>query len=325
MTLKFADRGRLADMEALYRELKVKSPSSTPTPKPAFSMTTFENRLTSFTKWPHHHLLPAEMAAAGFYHEPTASIDYVTCFHCDLQLDGWSNDDKPFIEHTKRSPECLWIRKVAPSLDTSEKPASKQPESTPPPPPSFPCRRCNEAFPSNNQLHRHIRSSRHFDRAPPSPSSHQKPAIQQPYLPATPPATSTRKPASPQPNLPLSPLKTPPSNGFTAASPRLPPRKPASQQRPYTHYDKPMGHSNGTQCQRSGQPLRPPAAQPPSRPAYSYSTATPSPPASRYMASTTNTAPSSTRTEALMDQLRKHLSPYEVDCLLDKFRRLGIA
>ncbi|KAI9706219.1 MAG: hypothetical protein M1812_008246 [Candelaria pacifica] len=256
MTSKFADRGRLADMEALYRELKAKSPSSTPSPKPALSMATFENRLASFTKWPHHHLLPAQMAAAGFYHKPTASSDYVACFHCNLQLDGWSNDDKPFVEHAKSSPECPWIRKVAPAI---KKPAPEQPETHPP---SFPCRRCHEDFASNNQLHRHIRNSRHFDRSP------------------------SKSTAS------LSPPATPP-NGFSTASPRLlqsyrPPQKPALQQRPYTHYqqsrqpryvhDKPIGYSGGTQYVHFTPPPR--SRYESLLSTYGYSTAPPRPPTS---------------------------------------------
>ncbi|KAL8877505.1 MAG: hypothetical protein Q9192_008654 [Flavoplaca navasiana] len=184
------------------------------------------------------------MAAAGFYHKPAASTDYVTCFHCDLQLDGWSDDDKPFLEHAKRSKDCSWVKKVCPEpsvLTPIEKPAPKQPESPPAtPPPTYSCRRCHEAFPTNNQLHRHIRSTRHFDQ-----SSSAK---------STPPAT---------PVLPSSPLKTPPA------------QKPASQQRP-RYYKEPMGHREGSQYyntasmygagawngqyQEARQPSRPPAS-----------------------------------------------------------------
>ncbi|KAI9708845.1 MAG: hypothetical protein M1812_007865 [Candelaria pacifica] len=103
---------------------------------PAKSMATFENRLASFTaKWPHNQLLPAEMAAAGFYHKPTVSNDRVACFHCNLQLHGWLNDDNPFLYHAFGSKNCSWAKKVYPdsaTLPTYEKPASKQPQSPPP-------------------------------------------------------------------------------------------------------------------------------------------------------------------------------------------------
>ncbi|KAI9705613.1 MAG: hypothetical protein M1836_006369 [Candelina mexicana] len=103
------NRSRLADMEALYEELKAKMGPDSATPT---LMATFKNRLASFTtKWPHHQLLPAEMAAAGFYCiSKPASPDHVVCFRCGLELDGWSDDDKLFFKHAHRSKDCSWIK-----------------------------------------------------------------------------------------------------------------------------------------------------------------------------------------------------------------------
>lgn len=50
-----------------------------------------------------------QLAAAGFYHYPTQeSPDNVVCFHCTRSMCGWEEEDDPFVEHLKLSPQCGW-------------------------------------------------------------------------------------------------------------------------------------------------------------------------------------------------------------------------
>lgn len=55
------------------------------------------------------NLTPEILAAAGFYHTPTASDpDNCRCFMCHLTLGGWETGDNPHVEHLKRDCECAW-------------------------------------------------------------------------------------------------------------------------------------------------------------------------------------------------------------------------
>lgn len=52
-----------------------------------------------------------QLAEAGFYyigskHEP----DAVQCFLCGKSLDGWEEEDDPWLEHKKHSSECKFAK-----------------------------------------------------------------------------------------------------------------------------------------------------------------------------------------------------------------------
>ncbi|KAI9823979.1 MAG: hypothetical protein M1826_007573 [Phylliscum demangeonii] len=91
------------------------------------TMNTYDGRLASFTaarltkrrgssakvaktvSWPRSTPSPAQLAEAGFYYTPTASsLDNVTCFMCQKNLDGWEEEDDPALEHLHHSNDCGW-------------------------------------------------------------------------------------------------------------------------------------------------------------------------------------------------------------------------
>ena len=69
--------------------------------------------------WPHESkrgwkCKVSKMVEAGWCFDPAPSGeeedgDGVTCFHCNLSLDGWEPKDDPFQEHRKRSPKCTFF------------------------------------------------------------------------------------------------------------------------------------------------------------------------------------------------------------------------
>ncbi|KAF2343989.1 BIR repeat, partial [Trinorchestia longiramus] len=51
-----------------------------------------------------------EMAAAGFHFKGSkAEPDLACCFVCFKELDGWEEDDDPWIEHSRRG-DCDFIK-----------------------------------------------------------------------------------------------------------------------------------------------------------------------------------------------------------------------
>lgn len=64
--------------------------------------------------WPHESKKGwkckiTKMVEAGWAWDPNEESedrDGVTCFYCDLSLDGWEPKDDPFVEHKRREPEC---------------------------------------------------------------------------------------------------------------------------------------------------------------------------------------------------------------------------
>lgn len=56
------------------------------------------------------------MIEAGWCYDPTDADeddrDGVTCFYCNLSLDGWEPKDDPMEEHRRRSPECAFFSLV---------------------------------------------------------------------------------------------------------------------------------------------------------------------------------------------------------------------
>jgi hypothetical protein len=54
-----------------------------------------------------------KLVEAGWCWDPSPDGDEpdgVTCFYCNLSLDGWEPKDDPFLEHQRREPECLFFQ-----------------------------------------------------------------------------------------------------------------------------------------------------------------------------------------------------------------------
>lgn len=47
------------------------------------------------------------MAAAGFYQHAPHS-DAVSCFCCEVRMEGWHEQSDPIAEHQRASPSCPW-------------------------------------------------------------------------------------------------------------------------------------------------------------------------------------------------------------------------
>ena len=71
-------------------------------------MQNLDERLSTFNNWPYSgRLRPAHMAAAGFYqHSPVS--DAVSCFCCEVRMEGWNEQSDPIAEHQRASPSCSW-------------------------------------------------------------------------------------------------------------------------------------------------------------------------------------------------------------------------
>ncbi|XP_068618996.1 baculoviral IAP repeat-containing protein 6 isoform X2 [Battus philenor] len=71
-------------------------------------------RKETFKRWPHMDYkwaLPARMAQAGFYHQPSPSgDDRAMCFTCMVCLVCWEKSDEPWVEHERHSPTCPFVR-----------------------------------------------------------------------------------------------------------------------------------------------------------------------------------------------------------------------
>lgn len=68
-----------------------------------------KERLKSFSGWPAHQAVePSQLAAAGFFF--TGSLDRVRCFSCGVRLRDWKAGENPWIEHSKYSPNCAFIK-----------------------------------------------------------------------------------------------------------------------------------------------------------------------------------------------------------------------
>ncbi|CAK1583350.1 unnamed protein product [Parnassius mnemosyne] len=71
-------------------------------------------RKETFKRWPHMDYkwaLPARMAQAGFYHQPSPSgDDRAMCFTCMVCLVCWEKSDEPWVEHERHSPSCPFVR-----------------------------------------------------------------------------------------------------------------------------------------------------------------------------------------------------------------------
>ncbi|KAG5950055.1 hypothetical protein E4U53_005526 [Claviceps sorghi] len=75
-----------------------------------------EGRKATFAdKWPHEarkgwKCKTKQLVEAGWNYTPTEeSDDMATCAYCQLGLDGWEPNDKPYDEHYNRSPNCSFF------------------------------------------------------------------------------------------------------------------------------------------------------------------------------------------------------------------------
>uniref|UniRef100_A0A336L8F1 CSON001848 protein n=1 Tax=Culicoides sonorensis TaxID=179676 RepID=A0A336L8F1_CULSO len=75
---------------------------------------TEKDRLDSFKHWPFDDKSPcniAKMAEAGFFWcGNEREIDSAACFLCNKHLDGWEEEDDPWLEHSKHAPQCLFAK-----------------------------------------------------------------------------------------------------------------------------------------------------------------------------------------------------------------------
>lgn len=73
-----------------------------------------EARLKTFTNWPLKESVTCnakKMAEAGFYCiDPEENPDSVQCFLCKKQLDGWEEQDDPWVEHINHAKYCLFAQ-----------------------------------------------------------------------------------------------------------------------------------------------------------------------------------------------------------------------
>ncbi|OAA60835.1 Baculoviral inhibition of apoptosis protein repeat protein [Cordyceps fumosorosea ARSEF 2679] len=67
------------------------------------------------SRWPHEgkdgwQCKTKQLVESGWVYTPTdESDDMATCMYCQLALDGWEPEDKPYDEHYKRSPNCAFF------------------------------------------------------------------------------------------------------------------------------------------------------------------------------------------------------------------------
>lgn len=47
------------------------------------------------------------MAEAGFY---CIGCDSAACFMCGKELDGWEEQDDPWLEHKRHAPQCQFVK-----------------------------------------------------------------------------------------------------------------------------------------------------------------------------------------------------------------------
>lgn len=108
-------------------------PSSCPALHP---MTSEAARRETFASWPHMNYkwaLPAQMAEAGFYHQPnTPESDRAVCFLCNVCLICWEPSDEPWSEHERHAATCPLVKgdytsNVPVSVTMATQPAVRSP------------------------------------------------------------------------------------------------------------------------------------------------------------------------------------------------------
>ncbi|KAK5682533.1 hypothetical protein LTS10_005661 [Elasticomyces elasticus] len=98
---------------ALCKSVKLTSDNDEPVDPLSEAMVTA--RTSTFVDWPHEgkrgwRCKVAKMVEAGWCHDPSPEDeDGVTCFYCDVSLDGWEPKDDPWVEHERRTPGCQFF------------------------------------------------------------------------------------------------------------------------------------------------------------------------------------------------------------------------
>ncbi|OAG29763.1 hypothetical protein NEDG_00896 [Nematocida displodere] len=70
--------------------------------------TTLQDRLQTFKRWKTPFLHPEDLAYAGFVKDTDSSMsDAVMCVFCRKPLEGWQENESPFVEHERHSPDCV--------------------------------------------------------------------------------------------------------------------------------------------------------------------------------------------------------------------------
>lgn len=67
-----------------------------------------EERLKTFTNWPHSSPTPQELASNGFYY--LGRGDEVRCVFCKVEIMTWEEGDDPAVDHERWSPQCPFVR-----------------------------------------------------------------------------------------------------------------------------------------------------------------------------------------------------------------------
>ena len=80
------------------------------------NMMYYERRLSTFALWP-KLLSKYELAAAGLFY--TNEQDAVKCFVCGVKLSQWTGTEKPFTEHRRWSPDCVFLKMIGCELPQS--------------------------------------------------------------------------------------------------------------------------------------------------------------------------------------------------------------
>ena len=66
------------------------------------------SRLQTFRNWPLRHIVPADLANAGFIY--TGRSDLVQCVFCEGIIGNWEDEDFPITEHRALYPHCPFVR-----------------------------------------------------------------------------------------------------------------------------------------------------------------------------------------------------------------------
>ena len=69
----------------------------------------YQHRLKTFKDWS-NQIVPEKyaLAKAGFLY--TGQHDRVKCFACHLRLAKWEKNDNPWLEHSRLSSQCWYIK-----------------------------------------------------------------------------------------------------------------------------------------------------------------------------------------------------------------------
>lgn len=81
-------------------------------------MRLFEDKLRTFRGWPHRFLRPEDLARAGFHY--TKDRDLVVCEDCGVTIGDWQQSDDPLLEHKKWSPNCRFLKNLAPTAPAED-------------------------------------------------------------------------------------------------------------------------------------------------------------------------------------------------------------